>query len=131
MHEYTVEFRIYGKDLIPSDVTKDLGLIPSLIQETHNKVGTKRIKESLWAFNGYKDDEAKIWESLDEGLNFVLKKLIPFKSKIAKYKSKGDLVLWCGHFQSDFDGGPTLSPEVLNLLSEFGVKLFIDNYFSE
>lgn len=131
MHEYTVEFRIYGKELNPSDVTKDLALTPSLIQEIDHKLGTKRVEQSLWAFNGYKDDEAKIWGSLDKGLEFLLKKLIPLKSKIDIYKSKYDLVLWCGHFQSSFDGGPTLSPDVLKLLSKFGVKLFIDNYFSE
>ena len=131
MHEYTVEFRIYGKELNPSDVTKDLALTPSLIQEIDHKLGTKRVEQSLWAFNAYKDDEAKIWGSLDKGLEFLLKKLIPLKSKIDIYKSKYDLVLWCGHFQSSFDGGPTLSPDVLKLLSKFGVKLFIDNYFSE
>jgi hypothetical protein len=41
------------------------------------------------------------------------------------------VILWCGHFQSSFDGGPTLSPELLKQLGEFEVELFIDNYFSE
>jgi hypothetical protein len=37
---------------------------------------------------------------------------------------------WCGHFQSCFDGGPTLSARMLGRLGAFGAELFIDNYFS-
>lgn len=131
MHEYTVEFRIVGKDLVPSNITRDLHLKPSLTRKTGQKLGSIEIRESLWAFNGYINDEAKIWDSLNDGLIYVLEKLLPVKTKIDAYKGKYNLVLWCGHFQSSFDGGPLLSPYALKLLGEFGVELFIDNYFSD
>lgn len=41
---------------------------------------------------------------------------------------KFDLVWWCGHFQSSFDGGPMISPSLLTRLGEFGVLLFIDQF---
>jgi len=47
-----------------------------------------------------------------------------------KYCAGGIFTWWCGHFQSGFDGGPTLTPDLLRRLGEFGADLFIDNYFS-
>jgi hypothetical protein len=34
-------------------------------------------------------------------------------------------------FSASFDGGPTLSPELLRELADFGVPVFIDNYFEQ
>src|SRR6266404_2978574 len=74
---------------------------------------------------------ARIWETLEEGLAFVLDKLWRHRQLIASYKSKAKLIWWCGHFQTSFDGGPTLSASLLSRLGEFGADLFIDNFFSE
>lgn len=66
------------------------------------------------------------------GLNHVrrvLDKLWPHREQIVSYKSSAELTWWCGHFQSSFDGGPTLSPALLSKLGEFGAELYIDNYF--
>jgi hypothetical protein len=83
----------------------------------------------MWAFDGA--EGSNYWESLEDGLCFVLDKLWPLREIIAKYKSSGRLIWWCGNFQSSFDGGPTLSAGLLGRLGEFGAELFIDNYFSE
>ena len=64
------------------------------------------------------------------GLTYVLDKLWHLREVIAKYKTSGELIWWCGNFQSSFDGGPSLSPDLLKRLGEFGARLFIDNYFS-
>ena len=85
--------------------------------------------KGMWAYNGT-DDEAVQWDSLEEGLTFVLDKLWPHREAIAKYRANGDLIWWCGHFQAGFDGGPLLCSQLLRRLGEFGVDLFIDNYFS-
>ena len=83
----------------------------------------------MWGYNG--SDRGDIdWESLEEGLNFVLDKLWPYREAIIGYKSTAELVWWCGHFQTGFDGGPRLTPPMLRRLGEFGADLFIDNYFS-
>lgn len=133
MSEYTVEFRIHGKDLDVSSVTNTLGLEPCLIR----RVGERRDKntqwdEAMWSFNGLPESAAsRSWDSLEEGLSFVLEKLWPLKSNIDSYKPRFRLLLWCGHFYSDFDGGLTLSVTLLKRLGEFGVELHLGNYFSD
>jgi hypothetical protein len=127
MHNYTVEFRIYGSDVRPDEITHDLGLEPSLTR----KVGSRRSAnsvwdEGMWSFDGGKSD----WESLESGLIFLLDRLEPIGQKIRACKS-GKQVWWCGHFQESFDGGPVLSPTLLKRLADFGAELYIDNYFSK
>jgi hypothetical protein len=132
MHEYTVEFRILGKELIPSVVTEELGLQPSQVRNAGDRRDTNsRWQEALWAFDGYPTSSGvRTWDSLEDGLRFVLLKLSPLKEKINSYSPRFRVIFWCGHFYSSFNGGPTLSPDVLRLLGEFGVEVFIDNHFS-
>ncbi|MCA1577961.1 MAG: DUF4279 domain-containing protein [Acidobacteria bacterium] len=85
--------------------------------------------EALWGYNGFSADTPKSWASLEDGLTFLLDRLEPLRSEIDKYKRDYDLIFWCGHFQSSFDGGPTLSPRLLRRMADFGVELYIDNYF--
>lgn len=133
MHEYTIEFRICGNDLNVSAVTDELALEPSLVRNVgERRSETTKWEEALWSYNGFPASVgSKSWKSLEEGLTFVLERLWPLRQKIDTYKGKFKLILWCGHFQSVANGGPTLSPEILKRLGEFGVELFIDNYFSE
>ena len=69
--------------------------------------------------------------SLEEGLLHLLETLEPKKESIGVLAKNAEVIWWCGHFQSSFDGGPTLSASLLQRLGDFGVPLFIDNYFSE
>jgi len=131
MHEYTVELRIIGEDLVPSAVSKELGLRPSTVREVGEAVGSKCFTQAVWGFNGSDSDSPPIWESLEDGLSSVLAKLGPVKAKLRNYRNRFDLIWWCGHFQSSFDGGPTLSASLLKDLGDFGVPLFIDNYLSD
>lgn len=132
MHEYTVEFRIFGKELVPSDVTNELGLQPSQVRNAGDRRDSHTSwQESLWAYDGCPASSGvKTWDSLEDGLRFVLLKLSPLKDKINSYSPRFGVIFWCGHFYSSFNGGPTLSPGVLRLLGEFGVEVFIDTYFS-
>jgi hypothetical protein len=128
-HEYTVEFRIFSKTLDPSEITRDLALQPCQIRIEGALGPGGRVQDGMWAFDGA---EGSInWESLEDGLNFVLDKLWPLREVIAKYKSSGKLIWWCANFQSSFDGGPTLSAALLGRLGEFGAELFIDNYLAD
>jgi hypothetical protein len=83
----------------------------------------------MWTYNGPPGSPTE-WDSLEEGLRHVLENLWPHRDKIATYHAGSKLMWWCGHFQSAFDGGPTLSAALLRQLGEFGVELYIDNYFS-
>ena len=82
----------------------------------------------MWAYNGPPDSPTR-WSSLEEGLQYVLEQLWPHRDKLAFYRSM-EPTWWCGHFQSSFDGGPTLSPKLLRQLGEFGAELYIDDYYS-
>lgn len=133
MHEYTVEFRIHGTDLDVSSVTEKLGLEPCLTRQVGEiRGGTTRWEDAMWSYNGFPESsDSKSWSTLEEGLSFVLEKLWPVRRIINGYKNKHELILWCGHFQSSENGGPNFSPALLKRLGDFGVELFIDNYFSD
>jgi hypothetical protein len=81
----------------------------------------------MWAFDGNGPGE---WESLEQGLDFVCDALDKGNVSLDQYRADFELIWWCGHFQSSFDGGPRLSPAILARLASFGAPLFIDNYFS-
>ena len=132
MHEYTVEFRIIGAELVPATITEALGLEPSLVREVGKRRSADKVwDKALWAYNGFPSDSPPSWPSLEDGLHFVLDRLEPFHSQIDEYKQKYEVAFWCGHFQSSFDGGPALSAELLRRLADFGVDLYIDNYFHD
>lgn len=129
MHEYTVEFRIVGAELVPASVTQDLGLEPCTVREAgERRYGGTVWGQGTWGYDGL-SDRTKSWASLEDGLHFLLDKLEPLRSQIDKYKEKYEALFWCGHFQSSFDGGPTLSAKLMRRLGEFGVEVYIDTHF--
>lgn len=132
MHEYTVELRISGAELVPATITQALGLEPSLVRLVGERRGEGKVwDQALWACNGFSAGTPKSWASLEEGLTFLLDRLEPVRSEIEEYKEKYNVVWWCGHFQSSFDGGPTLSAKLMRRLAGFGVDLYLDNYFAD
>ncbi len=62
---------------------------------------------------------------------FLVKHLARKKADIIALHQRFPGVWWCGHFQTSFNGGPSLSPELMTALGSFGIPLSIDNYFSE
>ena len=134
MHTYSVQFRISGRDLNPDEVTHRLGLEPNHVRIAGERRSANQVwHESLWSYDGgtTSTEAAKEWASLEDGLRYVLERLLPKKELIREYATSHEVVWWCGHFQSGFDGGPTLSASLLKLLGDFGAPLFIDNYFRE
>ena len=130
MHEYTVEFRLSGAELVPATITQALGLEPSLVRHVGERRGAGKVwDQALWGYNGFPAGTPKSWASLEDGLTFLLDRLEPLRSEIDKYKRTYSLIFWCGHFQSSFDGGPTLSAKLLRRLGDFGVDLYIDDHF--
>ena len=125
-HRYSVEFRLYGKQLDPHRITGELGLQPSRTRVAGERLGHKVFDEGMWGFNGGDDYD---WTSLEQGLRFVLDRLAGKEVVLAKLRVDHRAVWWCGHFQETFDGGPQLSPHMLARLGSFGADLFIDNYF--
>jgi hypothetical protein len=129
-HIYTVELRIVGNNIEPDSITEKLGLQPCRAVHAGSRRADGREIIASWAFSGGGDEKSE-WASLEEGLQFVLAKVWPLRHAIAAYKNGGELIWWCGHFQASFDGGPSLSSDLLKKLGEFGANIFIDNYFYE
>jgi len=128
MNEYTVEFRIHGKNLNPSAITDDLNLEPTLVRKRGDSRGKNTSwEDGMWAYNGFPDSHgSKMWESLEEGLTFILEKLLPIRGKLENYKKAFKLILWCGHLQSELNSSFTLAPRTLQMLADLGVELFMD-----
>jgi uncharacterized protein DUF4279 len=123
-HVYTVEFRIFSETLDPALITNELGLQPCQVRIQGSRRADGKTFTGMWAFDGIatSSTQGTDWDSLEEGLIYVLDKLWPKKEIIASYARGADLVWWCGHFQSSFDGGPELSPSLLSRLGEFGAS---------
>jgi hypothetical protein len=130
MHSYTVEFRIVGQDLDPEEVTRTLGIKPTQVR----RKGEARSQESIWSENMWsldvlppgRDD----WPSLEEGLVALIEELKPIHERLKAYLPANKVFISCGHFTSNFNGGPSLSPALLTSLGEFGVELVLDTYVS-
>jgi uncharacterized protein DUF4279 len=132
VHTYSVQLRISGKSLDPGEITRQLGLEPNQVRIAGERRSNSKVwEEHLWSFDGAADPHApmKEWGSIEDGLVYVLGRLLPKKDLIRAYTASFDVIWWCGHFQSSFDGGPTLSVPLLHRLADFGVPIFIDNYF--
>jgi hypothetical protein len=133
VHTYSVEFRIWTDrdDLDFEEISRDLGIVPNNTRQRGQAMSRSRTSaESMWGYIVYPKNSDADWDSLDEGLQAMLRVFLPLKEKVRSYAAKHDVVLWCGHFTSSFDGGPTFSPEVLRGLGELGVELFLDTYCS-
>jgi hypothetical protein len=71
------------------------------------------------------------WTSLEEGLETLVSAFRSLKEALQAYKRNSHVFLWCGHFSSSFDGGPTFSSDLLKQLGDFGVELYLDTFFSK
>lgn len=128
-HTYTVELRFSGKNLEPDIITQYLNLQPVQVFVDFN---SKSNRIPFWSYNGEgENDFQREWELLEQGLYFLIRYLRPIRKKIVYISNSYQGVWWCGHFQTSFDGGPTLSPKILKEISSFNIPLYIDNYFSE
>jgi hypothetical protein len=131
-HTYTVELRFTGKRLDPADISSQLNLAPSSELDRATIEAGSRKRQPFWAYNGHGEVGFKPeWNSLEEGLGFLVSHLESRKGEIVLISRKFQGVWWCGHFQASFDGGPTLSAKLLTEIGSYGMALSIDNYFSE
>ena len=115
----------------PDRVTAETGLNPCDVSHAELDPDGTVLHKSRWAYNGGGESDTYEWDKLEEGLEFVLERASSSVDIFKKYGTNNLVTWWCGHFQSTFDGGPTLSPGLLKRLGDFGADLFIDNYFTQ
>ena len=129
MHKYSIQLRITGATLDPSEVTTRLGLTPNLMRSVGERRDSHRTwAEALWSFDGVSVTGTHEWDSLERGFDFILDKIGDKAEMVRQYNNDNHVIWWCGHYQSSFDGGPTMSAELLKKLADFGVPIYIDNY---
>jgi len=132
MHEYSVALRISGAKLDPTEVTARLHLTPTQVRIAGQprQGGKSSWDESMWDYE-VRPEGKTAWSSLEEGLKTLLSAFLSLNEALEHYKRSFHVFLWCGHFSSSFDGGPTFSSALLKQLGDFGVELYLDTYFSE
>jgi hypothetical protein len=131
MHSYTVSLRISSRELDISQITRELGLTPTQTRARgEHRSGHTVWDESMWEFEVLPEGQSD-WNSLEAGLEVLLNIFFQHAKTIREYRNTHDVSIWCGHFSSSFDGGPSLSAEMLKSLGDFGVPLWIDTYFSK
>jgi hypothetical protein len=129
-HAYTVELRFLGEQLEPSEISARLNLQPSHALSQSLNQSSKRKRRPYWGYDGQGEDGYQPeWTSLEDGFEFLFKILISRRAEIIALARQFDGFWWCGHFQTSFDGGPTLSPKLLTEISSYEISLSIDNYF--
>jgi hypothetical protein len=133
MHTYSVALRISGTDLDVDEVSAKLRLKPTQTRV----IGQRRFStnsvwdESMWEYEVRPAEGKVVWDSLEDGLQAVLSAFGSCDKEVRNYQQRYRVFLWCGHFSSSFSGGPTLSPQILKALGDFGVELILDTLFSD
>lgn len=136
-HYYTVELRFMGETLDPAEITALLTLPPSTTCQSTgacrpNDRRIRRERTPFWGYDGHDVEGYQYeWPTLEEGLSFVLKRIRPLRAMIIELSHRYHAFWWCGHFQSSFCGGPTLSPKLLAELASYGIELDIDTYYND
>jgi hypothetical protein len=128
MHRYTVELRISGEHLDPDQITRTLGVTPTQTRRKgERKSETSTWPDNMWSFDARPQGQED-WSTLEDGLSSLLNTFGPIRDRVRSCSSGNNVVIWCGHFTSSFDGGPALSPELLRSIGDFGAELFLDTH---
>jgi hypothetical protein len=132
VHKYTVGLAISGDDLDETQISSILGLRASVFFKKGEPLSpwTKtKHSTSTWSFHFDPAEGKPEWQSLEEGLVCMLKRLLPLKDALLELKKRYSMVAYCGHFGSGFGGGPSIRPETLGVLSQLGLTLTIKTYW--
>lgn len=114
MHSYLVSLRISGETLVPSQITSELGLQPTQVRVKGQRRGPNSVwDESMWEYEVKPSSGERDWRSLEGGLEAVLAIFFCRQRTLREYQQRFNVCLFCGHFSSSFDGGPTMSPSLL------------------
>jgi hypothetical protein len=132
MHEYSVQLFIVGDDLDEAEVSRKLGLQPSVFLKKGEPMGpTKRRTHSSWAYDVRPSADEPAWKSLEDGLKALTEKLTPLKNALSELRQRYSTDAYCGHFGTGFGGGPSISAETLGQLAALGLTLTIKTYWGD
>lgn len=125
-----VAFRIFGDDLVPSEVTGLLGCNPTAAYSKGDvrigqKTGNRYVeKTGRWSLSA-KDRRP---EDIPSQISEILARLTQDLGVWDQLSSKYTLDFFCGVFMGSSNDGLEFSPELLRQLSERGITLGLDIY---
>jgi hypothetical protein len=130
IHHSIVTLRIYGDDLVPQDITKMLGALP-----THSvakgqeivgrKTGKVRVaKTGMWRLCASDREPEDIDGQIREIFSQITADIAVWQSITKKYRAN----LFCGAFMSETNDGLSISPQSMAVLAERGIELWFEIY---
>jgi hypothetical protein len=131
MHTYSVALRISETDLDLADISAKLRLKPTQTRVIGRPRSPNSVwPESMWEYEVRPGEGKVVWDSLEDGLQTVISAFVSREGELRNCWQRCKVFLWCGHFSGSFCGRPTLSPQILKALADFGVELILDTYSS-
>lgn len=125
-----VSFRIFGDDLVPSEVTSLLGCEPTkACSKGETRIGSKTgnryvEKTGCWSLAAAEKRPEDIPAQIAE----VLGKLNKDPAVWASLRSRFKMDFFCGVFMGSSNDGLEFTPELLGELSARGISLGLDIY---
>lgn len=121
--------RIYPNEIHPDEITRILGVKPSLFQIKGEK--TSSLSVPTCSVNGWFLTSKEQVKSRDvrRHIDFVIEKVLAKKEDILKLQSQEvEMDLSCYWSSTQGQGGPTLSPKQMKALAELHIDVWFDIY---
>lgn len=130
LSESTAALRLFGDDLIPDEITKLLGSVPTTSYlkgqvVRGKKSGCEVIKKTgMWLLQA----SDRTPENLDSQVTELLGKLTQDLAVWSSLKNQFEIDLYCGLFMEVSNEGAEVSSDTLMLLGVRGIALTLDIY---
>lgn len=119
--------RIFSPDLEPSEITKKLQLQPSK-SRTRNLQSKYRHEREVHAW--FLSTEGMLESTASEDhLQHIVTELEGREGSLRDLRENGCKTSITSYWVGDGQGGPSLSPELMQALSSLGLSIWWDNYF--
>ena len=124
-----VGLRIFGKDLVPEEITALLNCSPTKsakagdVDPRHKSV-TRIVKVGFWLLDSDEGDNSLLERKVQMLLDRLTNDLIIWKEITEKYK----VDFFCDLFLHDYNEGFGLSPDLMRKLAERNLEIGFDIY---
>ena len=124
---YSAWFRIYSDEISPDEMTRLLGMEPSLTQ----RKGEERGRGLRWSQNMWNYDAEEGQDDLENQIRSLTETFRAKKDVLASLHDKVSVIFWCACFSSDPETSVTLSPQTLSAMGSLGGELMLSVYAVE
>ncbi len=125
LHESAATLRFRGDDLVPQEITKLLGVAPTLSYAKGEAFGQSNIRRSGgWLLRA----QRRVPEDLSGQVEEILDQLTDDLEVWAQLGRRFTIDLFCSLFMRESNEGLSLSSKALRALGERGIALGLDIY---